>query len=161
MVEVGQTVGHVMTFNKGNTKASRLNAIKVLEIRRRYAGGGCTMGQLSREYGVTSGTISNIINGLTWQHVGLVETDRSIATRAAHAMALPEEIDASQERLRRMLADEAEAQANGPVVLEKLMKEIAERKVRETKVNEQLAELTGDSNVSDDKADEAGPREAE
>lgn len=59
-----------MTFTTRNTKASRLTAEKVIEIRRKYEYEGCTQASLSREFQVTVGTIHNIVTGVTWQHIG-------------------------------------------------------------------------------------------
>lgn len=121
-----------MTFSRGNAKAAKLNALKVLEIRDKYASGDYTQGRLAREYGVTAGTIFNIVNGLTWQRALLVETDQAIAARAAQAAPsfAPEAIQRSAEG-----------------VMARLMAEVQAEKTAEVNVDKQLDELqTGDSN---------------
>jgi hypothetical protein len=66
------------SFVQGNKRAARLRGEQVIEIRERYATErGCTQARLSRDYGVTVGTIANIVNGLTWQNItGGDEVDR-------------------------------------------------------------------------------------
>lgn len=46
---------------------ARLTPREVSRIRERYAGGGTTQEQLGREYGVTKGAISAIVNGKRWR----------------------------------------------------------------------------------------------
>ena len=71
-----------MTFRHGNTKASRLTGVKVMEIREKYAAGTHTQAQLSREYQVAINTIRNIVTGVTWQNVPLIESQDEILTQA-------------------------------------------------------------------------------
>lgn len=42
---------------------------KVREIRRRYAAGGVTQGELALEYGVDRTNISNVVRRKTWTHI--------------------------------------------------------------------------------------------
>src|SRR5216683_5474196 len=62
-------------FSHGNTRASRLTADQVYSIRTRWAQRTATQRQLAMDYGVTITTISNIVHGLTWQNIALVETE--------------------------------------------------------------------------------------
>lgn len=52
---------------------SKLTDAEVIEIRKRYAKGGCTHRSLAKEYGVDSSTITNAINHKYWKHVSEVE----------------------------------------------------------------------------------------
>lgn len=46
---------------------AKLDAVKVLEIRTRYAEGNCTQQQLADIYGVSRGRISHIVTGHGWK----------------------------------------------------------------------------------------------
>lgn len=60
-------------FRLRNKKASKLSGPEVMEIREKYASGIYTYNRLAREYHVTSNTISNIVNGITWQELPQAE----------------------------------------------------------------------------------------
>jgi len=47
----------------------KLNPEKVREIRSAYASGNVTLASLADAYSVTTSTISNVINGVTWKTV--------------------------------------------------------------------------------------------
>lgn len=49
---------------------ARLTTTTVRAIRSRYARGGVTQKQLAGEYGVSAGTISQIVTRRIWEHVG-------------------------------------------------------------------------------------------
>ena len=49
--------------------ASKLKAPQVLEIRARFAAGTDTQAQLSREFGVGAGRISDIVKRKLWKHI--------------------------------------------------------------------------------------------
>lgn len=57
-------------FGMGNSRASTLNELDVVEIREKYWQQGFTQGALARLKGVTVGTIGRVVRGETWQHVG-------------------------------------------------------------------------------------------
>jgi hypothetical protein len=71
-----------------NTKAAKLTATQVAEIRRKYNDEGCTQGELSRIYGVGIGQIGRIVRGEAW------------ATHAPYVPPLP----SAEESLQRVLA---------------------------------------------------------
>jgi hypothetical protein len=48
---------------------SKLQAYQVLEIRAKSAAGTTTQAQLSRDYGVGAGRISDIVNRKLWKHI--------------------------------------------------------------------------------------------
>jgi len=48
---------------------SRMTADQVVNIRERFAAGE-TFTQLKKEFGISSGRLSNIVNGHAWKHVG-------------------------------------------------------------------------------------------
>ena len=54
-------------FGQGNTKASKLTGVEVMQIREKYASGMYTQARLSREYHVSINTIRNVVTGVTWQ----------------------------------------------------------------------------------------------
>lgn len=56
-------------FNRGNSKAAKLNAEKVHEILEKYNSQGYTQARLCREYGVGVNTIGRIVRGESWQSV--------------------------------------------------------------------------------------------
>lgn len=49
---------------------SKLTDADVLKIRHRYANGGISQSSLAREYGINQGTVSSIVLGATWAHIG-------------------------------------------------------------------------------------------
>lgn len=55
-------IGETSPWNKLKTE-------EVIEIRERFSAGGITKASLSREYGVSAGTIANIINRKKWKHI--------------------------------------------------------------------------------------------
>ncbi len=67
-------------FSKGNTKASKLTAVLVLEMRMKYAlpTKEYTIARLSREYHVSLTTASNVVNGVTWQNVPMPERQEDV-----------------------------------------------------------------------------------
>ena len=73
-------------FNVGNTKASKLTGVEVMEIREKYASGLYTMNRLAREYHVTRNTISDIVHGVTWQDLPGVTPQHVIDDAAARSM---------------------------------------------------------------------------
>jgi len=76
-------------FYQGNRRAAKLTGEQVLEIRERYATEhGCSQARLSREYGVTTNTIANIVNGLTWQHL-LRDEEPMVNRPPVHAQPPP------------------------------------------------------------------------
>jgi hypothetical protein len=74
----------VTRFSAKNHKASKLTGEQVLAIRQKYAlpGHQYTYDRLAREYHVSSNTIRNIVNGVTWQNLPLVQSTAEIATEA-------------------------------------------------------------------------------
>ncbi len=54
---------------KERSRATKLNAHKVLEIRERYSNKEKNQYELADEYGVTQGTIGEAIRKETWRHV--------------------------------------------------------------------------------------------
>lgn len=61
-------------FTASNTKASKLTSVQVLEIREKRSLENYTQDRLAREYQVSITTIRNIVNGVTWQKLPMVET---------------------------------------------------------------------------------------
>lgn len=130
-----------MPFSKGNAKASKLDAMKILEIRKRYATQNpkVTYEQLSREFTVTPGTIRNIVLGLTWQHVTEVPTDQAILRRmaAASTVVVPEGAarQASADRIQALTAARtrpipvAEPEPDGLTGMQRLMREVEARRI--------------------------------
>lgn len=55
-------------FSRGNTRASKLRASQVQEIRTLYAAGH-TQGALARDYGVSIVQIGRIVRFEVWQHL--------------------------------------------------------------------------------------------
>jgi hypothetical protein len=53
------------TFQRHNSRAAKLNASQVYDIRRKY-NEGMSQGQLSREYNISSGQIGRIVRGESW-----------------------------------------------------------------------------------------------
>lgn len=62
---------------------TRLTEAQVKEIRRSYAAGEKDGPTLSKEYGVSSASIDNIVNGTTWGHVDGISQEKLAAIRKA------------------------------------------------------------------------------
>lgn len=75
-------------FNQGNTKASKLTAVQVLDIRTKYAARTHNQRQLSKLFQVSIGTISNIVHGVTWQNVTMIEPQEEKDYAAAQSERL-------------------------------------------------------------------------
>ena len=58
------------------TGTSKLTDAQVMDIRHRYARGGGSQEALGREYGLTQGTVSLIVNGCRWKHLPVVSSQR-------------------------------------------------------------------------------------
>lgn len=154
-------------FQQGNNRASKLSGQEVLEIREKYKViGGYTYGMLSREYGVSVNTISNIINGVSWQRMAgqdLVARDKPPISRREY-IPQPGEIEASMARLDLLMKSntttvkppslyndpsptEAEDNEAGRLGLERLAKELdGPQPTRQREVEEGLGELEGEGN---------------
>jgi len=78
----------VTKFSQGNTRASRLTAEQVHSIRARYAEHTATQRQLAIDYNVSITTISNIVHGLTWQNVPMIEPKDEEERRIAESQRL-------------------------------------------------------------------------
>lgn len=81
-------------FTQQNSKASKLSASEVVEIRRLYLE-GMTQGALCREFGVSIVTIGRIVRGETWQRLPVAEKPLSEG-----------EMKESQARVLAMLAED-------------------------------------------------------
>lgn len=69
-----------------NRPNARLTAEMVVGMRERFAAGEY-MVELAREFGVTSGQVSPIVNGLHWKHVGGPRTTRKDQTGTTKRVA--------------------------------------------------------------------------
>jgi hypothetical protein len=130
-------------FQRHNRTAAKLTGEQVVEIRERYAFERVTQAQLSREYGVSLNTIANIVNGLSWQGVGMQVEHRAKGAGVKYAA----DAEASAERIRARIAamslyddppptqDEDSRAGRGLEKLNKLLDEKAE-------VGRQLDDLT-------------------
>lgn len=47
---------------------AKLSVDAVVEIRRRYEGGGVTQRQLAKDYGVSQAAVSLVVSGVNWKH---------------------------------------------------------------------------------------------
>lgn len=57
-------------FSKYHARAAKLRPDQVLNIRKLYHEGNRSQASLSREFGVTEGTIGRIVRGTSWQAYG-------------------------------------------------------------------------------------------
>lgn len=87
-----------------NLRHTKLTYAAVAEIRRRYAE-GATQKQLAQENHVTIGTIYNIVHHITWQQAAPA-TQPQQQRQAPIREITDEEIEASVERLKRLLGDD-------------------------------------------------------
>lgn len=82
-------------FAARNTKASKLTATQVQQIREFYARGAITQGQLARDYQVSIVTIGRIVRGEVWQNLAPREpTRQELDESAQRLLALQEELKA-------------------------------------------------------------------
>jgi len=64
-------------FSQGNRRASKLSFPEVAEIRRLYAQGVITQGDLSRRFGVSVIQIGRIVRGEVWQQLPVMDRGMS------------------------------------------------------------------------------------
>ena len=69
-------IAHGTHKTGSQTSSAKLNDESVLEIRNKYRPREYTTMQLAQEYGVSNATISAVIRGQTWRHVGGPTYDR-------------------------------------------------------------------------------------
>lgn len=100
------------TFRKDNITASKLTPEKVVEMRHRYHNLRWTQGALAREYGVSVGQIGRIVRNEVWQAYTQIESPDELEHRAGTVQSL--DIQASQERLKRLLAEPPKTDAFAP-----------------------------------------------
>jgi len=54
-------------------RAAKLTEVQVMEARRKYATGLYTLDMLGAEYGLTRTPVSQLVRGITWKHLPLIE----------------------------------------------------------------------------------------
>lgn len=153
-----------------NTRSAKLTTAAVRELFQRLQEGE-TQGSLAREYGLSVVQVGRIARGESRaKETGAAEGYDQDA-RTTEVYVSKDEVEASIARTRKLL--EGEPPPPNPMwtqpieppsdssVMARLLAEVEAKKQTQVKSDGQLGQLTGDSNVSDDKADEAGPREAE
>jgi hypothetical protein len=79
------------TFQRHNSRAAKLNASQVAEIRQLYEE-GWSQGRLCREYGMSIGQIGRIVRGESWRDY-----------RMPDRIPTEEEVQASAKRLEALL----------------------------------------------------------
>jgi hypothetical protein len=104
----------VSKFSHGNTKASKLTAERVLDMRTKYASGVYTQASLSREFQVSIATVRNVVNGLTWQGVEMVKPE--------HQLRYEEKL--SLRKLNSLMEVDAPAVELTPAEIERLNREL-------------------------------------
>lgn len=81
-------------FQKNNTRASKLLASEVRDIRTLYARGDCSQGQLSRDFGVSVIQIGRIVRGEVWQHLPTEISARELDQSAKRLLELQQTVEA-------------------------------------------------------------------
>ena len=82
-------------FAARNTKASKLTATQVQQIREFYARGAISQGQLARDYQVSIVTIGRIVRGEVWQNLGPREpTQQELDESGQRLLAMQQELEA-------------------------------------------------------------------
>ena len=54
-------------------RAAKLTESQVMEMRRTYAAGEASQADLARQYGLTPTPVSQLLRGITWKHLPLIE----------------------------------------------------------------------------------------
>jgi hypothetical protein len=86
-----------MAFRSGNSRASKLTPMQVLDMREEYAS-GATQSALSRKYQMSIGQIGRIVRNESWQQFAGVTTDHdnrlenAIQQAALRAVDTPESL---------------------------------------------------------------------
>jgi hypothetical protein len=89
-------------FQRNNLRRAVLTASKVEEIRRMYARGAVTQGQLSRDFGVSVVQIGRIVRGEVWQGLGPVQAGaRELEASAERMLELQRKLDAERGVVQR------------------------------------------------------------
>lgn len=89
-------------FPRFNIKASKLTPTKVFELREKYAA-GASQGSLAREYQISVGQVGRIVRGESWQQYSNPAEETPIQIMSPNLEPTPEEIQASYERLQKLL----------------------------------------------------------
>jgi hypothetical protein len=90
-----------MTFGSKNTRAAKLDATKVHELRMKYHN-GATQGSLAREYGISVNQVGRIVRGESWQQYHNPAMPE-VQTMQPQREITDEEIQASLNKLQGML----------------------------------------------------------
>lgn len=81
-------------FTMRNTRAAKLTASKVLEIRDFYEMGHVSQGQLARDYGVSVVQIGRIVRGEVWQSLrGAQASPEALADSAARLLLVQQDVE--------------------------------------------------------------------
>jgi len=81
-------------FTQRNTRAAKLTASAVLEIRDFYEKGRISQGQLARDYGVSVVQIGRIVRGEVWQGLrNAMPSNEAIEESAQRMLKLQEEVN--------------------------------------------------------------------
>lgn len=70
-------------FSRSNTRAAKLTADQVLEMRRLYHDERWSQGRLAQRYGISSCQVGRIVRGESWQQYGGTVSDDELEHRAA------------------------------------------------------------------------------
>lgn len=101
-------------FGQNHTKAAKLSAEQVRQIRELYANSSASQGQLARDFGISIGQIGRIIRGEAWQQVPATAATREQLALSAQRMLELQEAERKLSAEERMIRDIAEEQARHP-----------------------------------------------
>jgi hypothetical protein len=92
-------------FISNNTRAGKITAQEVYDLREEYAA-GATQGSLARKYKLSVGQVGRIVRGESWQsysNPNQAGGGRYRNEEAAGKLPSPEEIAESERRLKELL----------------------------------------------------------
>lgn len=87
----GPLVTRARKMQGANAPWAKFTEAQVLDIRHRYARGDITMDGLAAEYGTKNQTISSIVRGQSWAHIG---GPKNIIVRPRHRKLTDEQVRA-------------------------------------------------------------------
>ncbi len=111
-----------MKFHLKNSRAAKLTANEVMEIRRLYAETDVTQGQLARDFKVSGVQIGRIIRGEVWQKLGPTPPTKEEIEMVGRRLAeLQEKVDAMSPAERIMAAALREREKHPDTMVKELM----------------------------------------
>jgi len=122
-----------MKFHVKNSKAAKLTASQVIEIRRLYAESDATQGQIARDFEISAVQVGRILRGESWQQLPATMPTREEMDMSARRLYEMQEARKAMSPQERMARDVLEEQQKHPDAMVKEL-QTEEREATETEM---------------------------